>query len=100
MSTPHVIPVRTNLTVFGILLVLLVLTIGAAYMNLGILAIPVALTIATLKAVLILLYFMHVRFRPKLIWVFSGAAIFWLGILLALSMNDYLVRGWIDVLGK
>lgn len=96
----HVIPVRTNLIVFGALLGLLVLTIAAAYVNLGVLAIPVAMTIATVKAVLILLYFMHVRYSAKLVWVFSGAAILWLFILLALSLNDYAVRGWMDVLGK
>lgn len=100
MSAQHIIPVRTNLIVFGALLGLLVLTIAAAYVNLGVLAIPVAMTIATVKAVLILLYFMHVRYSPKLVWVFSGAAVFWLGILMALSLNDYVVRGWMDVLGK
>jgi cytochrome c oxidase subunit 4 len=100
MSEQHVLSVRTNLTVFGVLLALLVLTIAVAYVNLGFLAIPVAMAIATVKALLIMPYFMHVRFSPRLIWIFSGAAIFWLFILLALSFNDYLVRGWIEVLGK
>jgi cytochrome c oxidase subunit 4 len=100
MSVQHVLSVRTNLTVFGVLLALLVLTIAVAYIDLGVMAIPVAMAIATVKAVLIMLYFMHVRFSSRLIWIFSGAAVFWLFILLALSFNDYLVRGWVEVLGK
>jgi cytochrome c oxidase subunit 4 len=99
-SSQHVISVRTNLTIYAILMALLVLTIAVAYVNLGALGVPVALTIATIKAVLILLYFMHVKFSPKLVWVFSGAAFFWLLILLALSFNDFFARGWIEVLGK
>ncbi len=61
---------------------------------------PVALTIATVKAVLILLYFMHVRFSKNVIWVFSGAAFFWFMILLVLTFNDYATRSWLGVLGK
>jgi cytochrome c oxidase subunit 4 len=100
MSAQHIVSVRTNLTVFAILLALLVLTIAVAYIDLGVLAIPIALTIAVVKAVLIMLYFMHVRFSPRLIWIFSGAAVYWLLILLALSLNDYLTRSWFIVLGK
>lgn len=100
MSEQHVVPVRTNLTIFGILLALLVLTVAVTQVRLGVLAIPVALAIATVKAVLILLYFMHVRYSSRLVWIFSGAACFWLMILLALSFNDFATRYVIDVLGK
>jgi hypothetical protein len=37
---------------------------------------------------------MHARYSPKLIWIVGGAAVFWVGILMVLSMSDYLTRGW------
>jgi cytochrome c oxidase subunit 4 len=100
MSHEHVIPARTNWVIYFLLLGLLVLTIAVAYVDLGPLGVPVALTIATVKAVLILLYFMHVRYSNKLVWIFSGATVYWLLILLALSFNDFWARGWFSTLGK
>ena len=101
MSELHVIPVRTNLIVFGALMFLLVLTIGVAYIDLGPLGIPIALSIAMTKAVIIMMYFMHVRFSPRLIAIFAASALVWLGILLALSLSDYLSRGWLQgIAGK
>ncbi len=104
------ISLRTNFVVFGALMLLLVLTVGAAYVDLealhigglrlGGLHFPAAMLIAGVKAALIILYFMHVRYSNRLTWVFSGAAFIWLGILLALSLSDYLSRGWLDIGGK
>jgi cytochrome c oxidase subunit 4 len=97
----HILPVRTYLIVFGALLLLLLLTVGAAYaVDVGRWNIVIALAIAATKAVLIMLYFMHVKFSNKLTWVFSGAAFFWLGILLFLTMNDYTTRFWLPIPGK
>jgi cytochrome c oxidase subunit 4 len=101
VSQQHVVPVRTNLIVFAALLTLLLVAIGVAYLDLG----PgvntvVTMLIATCKAVLILLFFMHVRFSNRLVWVFSGAAFLWLGILIALTLNDYLTRGWLVMADK
>ena len=59
----HIIPLRTYYTIFAILMLLLVATVGGAYLPLGHFHLPVALTIAGVKAALIVLYFMHVRFR-------------------------------------
>ena len=56
--------------------------------------------IAAAKAVLIGLFFMHLYYRHRLTWVVSIAALLWLGILLALTLSDYLWRGWLDILGK
>jgi cytochrome c oxidase subunit 4 len=97
---PHVISVQTNLAVFGALMLLLVLTIGVAYLDLGPFGLVIAMLIATVKAALIILYFMHVRYGSKLQWLFSGAAFFWLGILILITLGDYLSRGWVDVQGK
>lgn len=75
-----------------LLLALLALTIGAAYINLGPFNTPVAMTISVAKAALILLFFMHLKGAPSLIKVFAVAGFFWLGIMLTLSMSDYLMR--------
>lgn len=96
----HTVSVPTNLAVFAALMVLLLATIGAAYIDLGVLNVFVALAIAICKTVLIMLYFMHVRFSNRLVTVFAGAAFLWLGILIALCMSDYLTRGWLGIEGK
>lgn len=96
----HALSLQANLIVFAVLLVLLFLTIFIAYIDLGPFSIPVAMAIALTKAVLILMYFMHVKFSSKLVWIFSTGAFFWLGILLLLGMGDYLSRPVLEVLGK
>jgi cytochrome c oxidase subunit IV len=81
--------------IFFALLVLLAITVGAAYIDLGFLNVVIAVTIAVIKAVLVVLYFMHVRYKSRLTWVFAGAAFFWLVILLSLAMTDYGSRSWL-----
>lgn len=93
----HVVPVRTYLMVFVALLVLLVATVGAYYVDLGPLNIAVALTIALVKAALIVLYFMHVRYSSRLVWVFAAATVVWLIIMLGLTFSDYISRAWLAV---
>jgi cytochrome c oxidase subunit 4 len=95
MASGHVIPRKTYFSVFAVLMVLLVATIGVAYVHLGEGNVVAAMTIAVAKAVLIILYFMHVRYSSHLTWIFVGAGFFWLGILLVLSMSDYLTRAWL-----
>jgi cytochrome c oxidase subunit 4 len=80
------------LKVYAALFVLLILTVGAAVLNLGSFNIVVALAIAVAKMMLIVLYFMHVREGTHLTWVFAVAGFFWLGILMVLTMSDYLSR--------
>ncbi len=76
------------------LLGLLALTLGVAYVDLGPLNTVVALLISVAKAALIAVFFMHLRYQKPLIWVFASAGVFWLAILLALALSDYLTRGW------
>lgn len=85
--------IRTYLLVFLALLVLLGLTVAVAYVDLGIFSPVVALSIAILKAVLIMLYFMHLRHSPKLTWIFALLGILWLMIMFGITMADYLSRG-------
>ena len=91
MSSP-IPPPKLYFKVFAALFVLLIATVAVALVNLGPFNIIMALTIATVKALLIILYFMHVRHSTRLTWVFVGAGFFWLGILLVLTMSDYLTR--------
>jgi cytochrome c oxidase subunit 4 len=93
----HVVEKKIYYTVFGSLMVLLGGTIVIAYIHLGKLNVIAALTIAVIKAVLIILYFMHVRYSSRLLWIFVGAGFFWLGILFALSFSDFLTRGWLPL---
>jgi cytochrome c oxidase subunit 4 len=76
------------------LLACLAVTIAAAYVNLGPLNTAAAMAISLAKGVLILLFFMHIRYSRPLLWVFVGAGFFWLGIMLVLAMSDYMTRGW------
>ena len=99
----HISTIQTNLVVFGVLNVLLFATVGAAYLPLGELHFLIAMALATVKAVLIVLYFMHVKYSHRLTAVICAAAFLWLGIMIALTMTDYLSRspgGWIDIPGK
>jgi cytochrome c oxidase subunit 4 len=100
MSQKHIASVATNLIVFVALMVLLLATIGGAYAPLGHFHLAVALLIAVAKALLVMLFYMHVRSAKRTTWVFSSAAFLWLGILIALSLSDYLGRGWLAIPGK
>ena len=99
MST-HVVPAKLYARVFGLLVLLALLTTGVAYINLGRFSIVAALTIAIVKMVLVILFFMHVRWSSKLTWVFVGAAFAWLMILIGLSFTDYISRYWMPAPAK
>ena len=95
----HIVPLFVYFAIFGTLMVLLVATVGASFMALspGLSAI-VALAIATTKAVLIILYFMHVKYSSKLVWAYAAAGFFGLLILLVILMADYVGRDGIESL--
>ena len=94
----HIVPVRIYLTIFGALLLGTGLTVVAAFVDF-----PwqfntiVALTIAVAKATLVVLYFMHVRYSPRLVWLIVGAALFWMAIMFSLTFSDYFTRNWLSV---
>jgi cytochrome c oxidase subunit IV len=96
----HISSIQTNIIVFVALLVLLFATVGGAYIQLGPLQFPAAMTIAAAKAVLIILFFMHVKYSHRLTAVVSAASFLWLGIMIALTLSDYLSRGWLEIPGK
>ena len=96
----HILPVRTYLAVYVALLVLLVATVGAAFIDLGPFNFRAHDGHRRRQGGLILLIFMHVRYSERLVWVFSSAAFLWLAILIVLSLNDYFTRGWLNIPGK
>ena len=92
------IPVKTYFMVFAALLALTGLTTAIAFVDLGRIGnIAVALTIAIVKSVMVVLYFMHLRYSSRLTILFAGAGVFWLGIMLVLTLSDYISRGWVSM---
>lgn len=92
--TPASTSIKSYFTVFFCLMALLGATIGAAYIDLGKLNLPIAMAISIAKTVLIILFFMHVRHGSKLTKLAACVGFFWLAILLSLAMNDYISRHW------
>jgi cytochrome c oxidase subunit IV len=91
----HVAPRGLYYLIFLALMVGTILTVLVARFDLGALNNVVMLTIACGKALLVILFFMHVRWSSRLTWVIAGSGFFWLLILLGITMTDYMTRGWI-----
>src|SRR5438046_1371906 len=90
----HVSPKSTYYAIFGALMVLTGLTVGASMINLGPLNFPVAISIAIVKATLVILFFMHVKYSSQLTKLIIGSGLFFLLVMFSLTMTDYLSRGW------
>jgi cytochrome c oxidase subunit 4 len=90
----HISPTSTYYTIFGTLMVMTAVTVLVAFINIGILNFPIALTIAIFKATLVVLFFMHAKYSSRLTKLVVGGAFFFLGVLLMLTMTDYMSRGW------
>jgi cytochrome c oxidase subunit IV len=90
----HIIPTKVYYTIFAILMLCTYLTVQLAFFDLGALNTIAALGIAVLKATLVVLFFMHVKYSTRLTWAVVLGSIFWFGILVVLTMSDYLTRGW------
>ena len=89
----HIVPLKTNVVVWLVLLVLTGVTAGVAFIDLGPFNTVVALVIATCKALMVVLIFMHVKYASeKLVKVVVFSALFFLLLLLGLSLADYTTR--------
>ena len=99
-SATHVLPLGIYLGVFTALLVLTGTTVAVAFVDLGALNNVVAMAIAGLKATLVILYFMHVRYSSKLIGLIVVSGFFWFAIMVGLTFVDYASRGWLGVPGR
>ena len=97
----HVSSIKSYLAVFLALLVLTALTVWVAFFDLGAFSNVAALGIAVLKATLVVLFFMHVRHSTRLTKLTVAGGLFWLLLLFAITIGDYLTRNWfLGVPGK
>jgi cytochrome c oxidase subunit IV len=100
MSSTHVVPLRVYLLVFVSLLVLTATTVAVAFLDMGPLNNVVAMGIAGTKAMLVILFFMHVRYSTRLTALVVGSGFFGLAIMVGLTLVDYATRGWLGVAGR
>jgi cytochrome c oxidase subunit 4 len=92
----YIVPKKIYFTIFGALMALTAITVFAARISFHNEAIGtvIALAIAVTKAVLVVLFFMHVRYSSRLTWVVIASGLLWLAIMISLTLSDYLTRGW------
>jgi cytochrome c oxidase subunit 4 len=89
------VPQATYYSVFAALIALTLLTVGLSRLDLGAWHSAVGLTIACCKALLVALFFMHLLSSSRLTWLVALAGVFWLAILIGLTLTDYLTRHWL-----
>lgn len=91
---PPIVSPGVYVKTFAALLLLLAATVAANFLDLGAFGAAASLGIAIVKAALITLFFMEVRYSKPMTWLFAGAALAWLVIMIGLTMNDYQTRRW------
>jgi cytochrome c oxidase subunit 4 len=97
--TQPIVPRHVYYWVYAALVALTLLTLGIAKIDLGPLNAAVAVAIAACKALLVMLFFMHLRYTPHLTWIVAAAGFIWVGHLILFTMSDYLTRSWTPGLG-
>ncbi len=97
---PPVVSLRTYTFTWLGLLALALTTTLIGFVDLGPFSMGIAILIATTKACLIVAFFMHGLYESKLIRVIIGAGVIWFLIMVTLTINDYVTRGWLPFPGK
>jgi cytochrome c oxidase subunit 4 len=95
--TEHIVSAKSYIAVFVTLLVLTATTTAVAFADLGPWNTVVALGIAFIKAALVALIFMHVRWSTRLTQIVVVGGLFWLAIMMGLTFSDFATRGWLPV---
>jgi cytochrome c oxidase subunit 4 len=90
----HIVTPIQYAMVFGTLLVFTGITVGAAYVELGIFNPVVALAIASTKMVIVILFFMHVKYQSNLVKMTVGCGFFTFIVLITMTLTDYMSRAW------
>ena len=90
--TEHIVSPKIYLAIFATLMAGTAITVWAAFQNFGKFNIVIALAIATIKATLVVLYFMHARYSPTRTQLVIVCSVFWLAIMLSLTLADYNTR--------
>lgn len=93
----HIVSIRFYFLIFGVLMVLTTVTVTVAFLDLRFMNTVVALGIAVIKATLVVLFFMHLKYGTRLTWVVAASGFVWMVILFALTLSDYLSRGWVNM---
>ncbi len=90
----HIVSPMIYLTIVCALLVLTATTVAASYVEMGVFNPIVALAIAALKMILVVLFFMHVKYSTKLTKLTVGAGVFTFLVLIGMTLSDYMTRAW------
>ncbi|MBI4851141.1 MAG: cytochrome C oxidase subunit IV family protein [Acidobacteria bacterium] len=93
-SKHHIVQPSTYAAILGALLVFTVLTYYVAFIDLGVLSNFVAMGIAVTKGALVVLFFMHIFYSTRLLWVVVVGSFGWLALMLILTLGDYVTRHW------
>src|SRR5262245_43698772 len=91
----HVVPVRVYITIFLTLMMFTALTVFASFKDFGPGNTIIAVSIAIIKATLVILYFMHVRYNDNIVRIAVFTGFLWLGVMIVLTLSDYIARGWL-----
>ena len=98
--TEHIVTKKQYALIFAILMLLTLATTAIGMIDLGRLNVVVALVIATVKALLVVLFFMHIYWSSKLNKLVVVSGVVWLALLLWLTLTDIFSRGWLPFPGK
>jgi cytochrome c oxidase subunit 4 len=90
----HILPLGVYWAVFFALVVGTLVTVWSATIDLGRLNVIVALLIASVKAALVILYFMHVKYSSKMVWLFAASGFLWVAMMILFTMADFASRSW------
>jgi cytochrome c oxidase subunit 4 len=100
---PHVLPLRTYLLVFAALMVATAITVAIAFVDLGGFLnfgnLAAALGIAAGKSIVVVLFFMHLKYSNRLTWLVAASVLLWLFIALVFTLADYASRQWLPGIG-
>lgn len=91
----HIVPLRVYFTIITALFLLTGLTVWVAFQDFGVFNNVVALSIAVVKALLVAMFFMHLLYSARILWLFAGAGAVWFLIMIALMLSDYRSREWL-----
>jgi len=95
MSEHHIVPLKTYLAVFATLMFFTAITVAVAFVDLGPANNVVMLSIAVLKATLVVMFFMHAKYGTRLIPLVAASGFFFVLLMFIITMSDYMSRGWL-----
>ena len=96
----HIVSLKTYLLGYVVLLVLTLATVLIAYLDLGPASIAIAIIIATIQASVIAGVFMHALYESALVRIVAAGGVLWFLIMMTLTINDFITRGWLPFPGK